>query len=263
MIRTIAKHRYFKGRNAKRSLKQYVNYVSHRAGVDKTPGGRLFFDRDSDSIPCTQVQHAIGELNPSGIVAHELILSPGIQSVDQETYTRELMNKLSRSKGQELEWFASSHNSAHNHIHVLIKGRDARGGYVRFGKEDYRRLRDWGDLYLERNHELERYLHKSVDLDKEFERDHGDELFESLFRVGSGGHLESSVHAPGDKQQNFADLLYPQEQHSDDLLSSFDETLNRQPDKEKPHKEIRETEQTKLFEDEENDKEKLDDGKYK
>jgi hypothetical protein len=93
------------------------------------------------------------------------------------------MEKLERDKGLELEWRAVVHeNTDHKHVHVVILGTDKDGHLVRFDKDDYRRLRQYGDEYLEREHKLERYLDREMETllrSKEYDRG-GDEAFKQL-----------------------------------------------------------------------------------
>lgn len=191
-VRTIAKHRYFSGKRAKRSAKEYTNYVCYRRGEDREEGGRRFFGSERDDIKGREVLDRLDEFEQGrGVMAHELILSPGLNTVDPQDYTRELMDKLERSKGQELEWVAVAHKGDHNHIHVLVMGKDERGCPVKINRNDYKDLRQWGDRYLEREHDLERFLDRGPQYERSFdvnrdvqERQKGDELFNSLFGKG-------------------------------------------------------------------------------
>lgn len=183
MIRTVAKHRYFKGQSAKGSVRQYLGYLAYRAGSDARVNGRQFFDEDSSDISYLKMKTVFAYEPVPGqpVLAHELILSPGVQSVDAQRYTRELMGKLEKSMGRNLKWAAVVHKSKNNHIHVIIDGRDEDGMRVYLRREEYKRLREWGDRYLEKEHGLERYLDKEVDLSVPFEREKGDALYETLF----------------------------------------------------------------------------------
>ena len=101
MIQTVAKHRYFIGRRAKQSVKEYTNYVTFRSGRDASKGGRKFFDKKRDEIAATTVQEALKAQDDKFVVAHELILSPGVQSVDSKDYTRDLLEKAPLYKTKE------------------------------------------------------------------------------------------------------------------------------------------------------------------
>lgn len=192
MIRSVVKHRYFKGKKAEKNLKRYINYLTYREEHGLKPEERIFFGATEEKVRPGDVTDFIGS-SVHSVAGHELILSPGIQSVDRHRYTRELMSKLEKSLGVNLSWVAIEHKGIHNHIHVLIDGNSA-GRRVRLGLEEYRRLREWGDHYLEREHQLERYLKKDVDLDSPFKHDSGDCLFESLFELPSIGTLEKQNH---------------------------------------------------------------------
>jgi hypothetical protein len=67
---------------------------------------------------------------------------------------------------------------------VIVFGKDENGREVYFDKRDYAKLREAGDLYLERNHFYERFLERDSDrvMQKGYERDRGDTLYEALLR---------------------------------------------------------------------------------
>lgn len=200
---TVAKHRYFSGKRAKLATRQYTSYLTYRRGEDREKGGRLFFGASRDDVTGREVQERLAEFNPGrGVMAHELILSPGLNVVDPRHYTRELMEKMERSQGRELEWVAVAHKGEHSHIHVLILGKDERGRPVRIDRNDHKDLRRWGDRYLEREHTLDRVLEqgrekfereqelehqrqlrerRAIDRDFGWEPDRGDDLFNRLF----------------------------------------------------------------------------------
>lgn len=216
MIRSIAKHRYFKGKEATKSVKQYVAYVAYRGGVDARINGRAFFDDENQNIKAASVKTLLAYEPAPGqaILAHELVLSPGIQTVNAIRYTRTLMGKLEKSLGRDLNWVAVEHKGAHNHIHVMIDAKDKLGRRVLFRKEEYKRLREWGDQYLEREHGLERFLKMEVDLNAPFEREKGDAVYERLFEksgVGQGevadiGLMRKKYFMLWDKRKAVAEL---------------------------------------------------------
>lgn len=181
MIRSVVKHRYFKGKKAEQQFKRYINYLTYREEHNLALNERVFFNRDEDAIHPTATTKFMAK-SVYSVLGHELILSPGVQSVDTSAYTRELMAKLEKSLGTQLSWVAIEHKGKHNHVHVLIDG-EASGKRIRLGLTDYQRLREWGDLYLRREHQYERYLDKEIDLSHPYQRDVGDCLFESLFET--------------------------------------------------------------------------------
>jgi len=144
-----------KGRAAKvvavgRAL-AHVKYIQHRPGEDREADGRKFFDETEDNLDGRALRQAIKELEDSNVVIHKLTLAPEIDPQDKRAFTREIMQQLAAEKGQDLKWMAVEHNNtAHHHIHVVILGKTKNGKDVRFEKDDYSKLREWGDRYLER-----------------------------------------------------------------------------------------------------------------
>lgn len=183
--KSVVKHRYFKGERAQRGAGEYTRYVEYREGKDREQGGREFFTGDRENIKGAEVRELWREQSGRGPVMHELILSPGLNCVENQEYTRELMEKLERTKGQELQWYAVEHkNTDHHHIHVLIAGTDVEGRQVRIDRNDHKHIKEWGDRYIEREHQLDRYLDREQErlvTSKEYTHDRGDALFSSLF----------------------------------------------------------------------------------
>jgi len=197
VAQSVAKHRYWKGKEAVKAVSEYAKYLKYREGDDKEKGGRTFFDAEKDKTD-KDLREEVRGLKSRGAAAHELILSPGINEVDPIAYTRELMEKLERSKGQELNWVAVAHsNTDHNHIHVLISGETKDRKPVLLRKDDHAHLREWGDKYIEREHYLERYLDREAErgLDRGFEYDRGDELFNRLLYGIKGGKEQEKAKA--------------------------------------------------------------------
>ena len=134
----------------------HVKYIQHRPGDDKPPDGRTFFDETEENLDGRSLRKAIKELEDSKVVAHKLTLSPEIEPLDKKEYTREVMQQLAAEKGLDLKWMAVEHNNtAHHHIHVVILGKDKNGKSVRIDKQDYPKLREWGDRHLERTRPIE------------------------------------------------------------------------------------------------------------
>jgi len=210
MIRSIAKHSYIRGRDGRTRARKHLNYIAHREGREREfseeGGGRRFFDRDRDDINVTEVKKLLYEnAEEKGVVIHKLILSPGINSVDIEEYTREIMQKLEHEKRLDLYWSAVVHENTENkHAHVVIFGRDKNGYDVRLTKYDHRLLRQFGDEYLEREHKLERYLDREVPellRDSRYDRG-GDEHFRRLFYGESADHERSLDNQRGDRHRS-------------------------------------------------------------
>ena len=164
-MRSVAKHSYIKGASGKARAKAHVNYIQYRRGEDRENGKpREFFSQDKDRIQGREVKQEISRLERSKVVVHKVILSPGVQGVDMERYTREVLKETGREKGLDLNWRAVVHrNTDHDHAHVIVFGKDKNGREVTFDRDDYAKLREAGDRYLERNHYHERFMARDTD----------------------------------------------------------------------------------------------------
>jgi hypothetical protein len=164
----VVKHKYIAGRrwggSGLRSVSigkalAHVKYIQHRPGPDKERGGREFFNEREDRLDASEMREAIKEIGDSRVVVHKLTLAPEINPQDKKAFTREVMQNLSRDKGQDLRWYAVEHNNTdHHHLHVVVLGKDRIGGEVRIDLKDIDKVKEYGDRYLERWHprELER-----------------------------------------------------------------------------------------------------------
>ncbi len=191
-MRSVVKARFVRGTRGVAKMAAHVDYIRHRAGPDRGGGeGRPIFDASSrQKIGSDEIKRSFREVledsrQRSPLVAHKLILSPGLNAVDLQDYTREIMGKLGSEKGLDLTWYAVKHeNTENNHAHVVVLGLDKNGVEVSFGRRDLDRIRDLGDRYIEREHQLERYLQRETDRvllsrDHSYERQ-GDQEFQKL-----------------------------------------------------------------------------------
>jgi hypothetical protein len=164
-MRSVAIHSYIKGGSTgKGKARAHLHYIQYRGGHDREEGGRQFFDRDVEESDGSWFRKELNEAPDRGVLMHKLILSPGCNRVDLQEYTREVMESLGDSKGLELNWQAVIHkNTDHDHIHVVVLGRDRNGRAVKIDRKDHGVCRAIGDRYLERKHEFDRYFDHSVD----------------------------------------------------------------------------------------------------
>lgn len=170
-MRSVVKARFVRGARGVGKMSAHVDYIRHRAGPDRGGGeGRPIFDASlRENIGSDEVKKCFREVledsnQRSPLVAHKLILSPGLNAVDLQDYTREIMDKLGSEKGLDLTWYAVKHeNTENNHAHVVVLGLDKNGVEVSFGRRDLDRIRDLGDRYIEREHQLDRYLQRETD----------------------------------------------------------------------------------------------------
>jgi hypothetical protein len=163
----VVRHKYIAGRGRGSPGKfvaigkalAHVKYIQHRPGEDREKGGRQMFNDREDRVDAGEMRQAIKELGDSRVVVHKLTLAPEINPNDKVAFTREVMDKLGRDRGLDLEWFAVAHNNTeHHHIHVVVLGKDRNGSEVQIHLKDIDKVKEWGDQYLERHHikELER-----------------------------------------------------------------------------------------------------------
>jgi len=185
-MRSITKHRFIKGRQGVAKGKAHIKYIQYRAGDDKdrTEPARSFFDKDRDKVLGVELRKDLEDWDGRGVAMHTIVLSPGINGIDLREYTREVMDELSRQKGQELDWKGLIHkNTSHEHVHLCVMGRDLNGRDVRLSLKDMRHVEKAGDRYLEREHHLDRYLDRELhDLTTREAYDRrGDRDFKELF----------------------------------------------------------------------------------
>lgn len=186
-MRSVAKGNYIKGRGGIKHALAHVRYLQMRGGDDRDHAIgriRLFIDAKRDGISGAEVNERIKSMNENQVVCHRMVLSPGIDGVDMNDYTRTIMSELQRSKGQDFDYFATEHkNTEHDHSHVVILGMDKYGRQVRLNRNDFKTIRETGDRHLERHHEYTRYLDKELPklMRDGYVRDKGDQVYECLF----------------------------------------------------------------------------------
>jgi len=67
--------------------------------------------------------------------AWTIILSPG-NGLDMERYVREFMRQVELDLGKQLDWLAAVHdNTAYDHAHILLRGKDREGREFRMRRE--------------------------------------------------------------------------------------------------------------------------------
>lgn len=201
----------------------HVKYIQHRPGKDLEQGGREVFTDAEDSAEAKELRKIIRDYEGRGVVIHKLTLSPEVSPNDPKEFTREVMQQLGSEKGLDLDWWAVTHNNTdHRHVHVVVLPKDKDGKEVRFDRDDYNRLKEFGDRYLERTQysdcrmaELIRQ-EKQRELSKEqrqrFEKErqeriqNGEELpwlHKKIVREQLEPHREWSKNQPRDPKESF------------------------------------------------------------
>lgn len=218
-MRSVVKHSYIKGARGRARAKAHVNYIQHRRGEDREDRKpRDFFSADRDKIQGREVKQDIDNSERAKVVMHKLIVSPGLQGVDMQRYTRELMQRIGDEKGLDLDWRAVVHqNTDHDHAHVIVFGKDKNGREVLFDKNDYKEMREAGDSYLERHHYYERFMQRDADkqMQRGYERDRGDNLFDGLIK-----DLNRDENSPRPDRQPYV----PKEWEKDKAINYLPET---------------------------------------
>jgi hypothetical protein len=185
-MRSVAKGNYIKGVGGIKHALAHVRYLQMRGGDDRDHalgGKRLFINANREAISGSEVNERIKQLDESKVVIHRIVLSPGIEGVDMDAYTRAVMTELERSKGLDIEYYATGHkNTDHDHEHVVLLGRDKHGRQVTLNRRNYQTIREAGDRYLEKHHQYSRYLDKELDaiINNSYKHDRGDKHFEWL-----------------------------------------------------------------------------------
>lgn len=158
---SVVKHSYLSGVTRSAKATAHVNYLQYRSGEDREKEPRKFFDDKKEGILGREVKAELKQ--DSGKYVHKLILSPGVDGVDMQAYARSILGQLGREKGLDLKWRAVEHNNTdHAHAHVVLFGKDKFGKEVMLRRQDHTHMREFGDRYIERHHEYERFLDKDL-----------------------------------------------------------------------------------------------------
>ena len=161
-MRSVVKHSYIKGVDRVARASAHINYIQYREGEDREKGGgRPFFDNNRDDLLGRDVKADLAK--NGGRFVHKLILSPGVENVDIHAYSRAVLKQISRDKGVDLDWRAVEHgNTDHPHAHVVVFGKDKLGKEVQLKRSDYDAMREYGDRYIVRHHEFDRFADREV-----------------------------------------------------------------------------------------------------
>lgn len=126
MRRVVVKTRFVKSAGKSGKAAAHLRYIQRDGTARDGERGRLYSateDRaDSDAF-----------LDRGQDDRHQFrfIVSPedAADLSDLTGYTRELMGRLEADLGTKLDWVAvNHHNTGHPHVHVIVNGRDDRGG---------------------------------------------------------------------------------------------------------------------------------------
>jgi hypothetical protein len=142
---TIVKARYSRGlASAIRLAKGHVRYAVHRPNEQGRRQYRELWDRDG-RISRQTAYERLDDARPADYV-YRLTLSPHPEHqdlnrrLDLQAWTRSMIRQLEQQAGQQLAWFAATHEHPdHRHIHVVAVAER------RLEVPDFQALREAGD----------------------------------------------------------------------------------------------------------------------
>lgn len=123
--RVLVKARVVRHGPGRTSLGLHLDYL-RREGVAQEAGpGRLFDAAGDEASGSGFANRCEGDRHH-----FRFIVSPedADQLTDLRAFTRDLMRQAEHDLGTRLDWVAADHwNTAHPHVHVLVRGKDAAG----------------------------------------------------------------------------------------------------------------------------------------
>jgi hypothetical protein len=102
-------------------------YIARESAAGQGKGGEVGFSADADGIDIAKV---LGSWQTAGDPRlFKLIIAPEFgERLDLRRHTRELVARMEKDLGVDLEWVAVAHfNTGHPHVHVALRGRTDAG----------------------------------------------------------------------------------------------------------------------------------------
>lgn len=231
----VVRHSYLGRRGSGGSIKAigkaiaHVKYIENRPGPDKEKNGRDLFNDKDDRIDTKELKEKIKGTKNQRVNIHKLTLAPEINPKDKKAFTREVMSELGSAKGYDLEWAAVAHtNTDHHHIHVVVMGKDRNGTDVLLDLKDIKKVREYGDRYLEREHPRE--LEKSRE-----EREQKKKEKQLKWQKNKEQRKKQGLELPWMHKKIVREQLQPyekwREQQDKNLEQSKDKTQEKQKNK--------------------------------
>jgi type IV secretory pathway VirD2 relaxase len=106
----------------------HLKYIQ-RDGTDRAGAGAPLFDRDLDRVPA----RAFNNRSAGDDHQFRIIVSPedSAHQSDLPAFARRLMKQVDRDLRTRTDWIAAAHyNTPHPHVHIVIRGRNAREGIL-------------------------------------------------------------------------------------------------------------------------------------
>lgn len=106
----------------------HLKYIQ-RDGTDRAGARAPLFDRDQDGVSAS----AFNSRSAGDEHQFRIIVSPEDSGrlYDLPTFARRLMDQVDRDLRTRTDWVAAAHyNTAHPHVHLVVRGRNAREGVL-------------------------------------------------------------------------------------------------------------------------------------
>ena len=130
--RVVVKARFVKmTRSGAKAAALHLRYIE-RDGVERDGSKGVLYGPDGPARA-----ESFEEPRPHEKHQFRIIVSPedGAE-LDLTAYVRSYMARVEKDLGQRLEWAAvNHHDTGHPHVHIVVRGVDARGREVRFDRE--------------------------------------------------------------------------------------------------------------------------------
>ena len=126
MRRVVIKARIVTLKRGGQAAGAHLRYLV-RDGVSRDGQGARLYGPDADAMDA----NAFTERGAGDRHQFRFIVAPedGAELSDLRAFTRELMGQMQSDLGTRLDWVAVDHfNTGHPHSHVVIRGKDDRGG---------------------------------------------------------------------------------------------------------------------------------------
>ncbi|MBT9471820.1 MAG: DUF3363 domain-containing protein [Pseudomonadota bacterium] len=126
MRRVVIKARIVTLKRGGQAAGAHLRYLV-RDGVTRDGEGARLYGPDADAMDA----NAFTERGAGDRHQFRFIVAPedGAELLDLRAFTRELMGQMQSDLGTRLDWVAVDHfNTGHPHSHVVVRGKDDRGG---------------------------------------------------------------------------------------------------------------------------------------
>ncbi|MGV7120440.1 relaxase/mobilization nuclease RlxS [Sphingopyxis sp. 550A] len=132
--RVVTKMSYRKlGANGLQAARVHLQYLQ-RGGVDRDGGKGQLYSAGEDGVDGRAfLERSVGDERQFRFIVSA---EDGDQYADLKSLTRRLMAQMEQDLGTRLDWVAvDHHDTGHPHTHIVLRGRDDRGGNLIIARE--------------------------------------------------------------------------------------------------------------------------------